>query len=49
MGQFFIELAGLINEIWPYPKRRWLALGVVVLLVGAGLVFFLAENGWLNK
>jgi hypothetical protein len=49
MGQFFVKLAGLINEILPYPKRRWLALGVVVLLVGAGVVFFLAESGLLTK
>lgn len=45
MGQLLIELAALLNEIWPYPKRRRLALGLVIVLVSLGAYLLWADHG----
>lgn len=45
MGQLLIELAALLNEIWPYPKRRRLALGLVIVLVSLGVYLLWADHG----
>ena len=46
MGQLLIELAGLLNEIWPYPKRRKLVLGIVIVLIAAGISLFVFDSRW---
>lgn len=44
MGLFFVEIANLINEMWPYPEWKIGAVTLIGLLCAIGIGFAVYEG-----